>query len=386
MEKSLSNLKKNCTHRCLGHNPPSYIQAKPRFINAHSGFTLIELMLSLALGLIITAAAILLFLTGQRSLSMQQGVSDIQDNANFGLNYITQDIRLTNLNNSKAIINDETAAAGIVLTSSVNATLDETTTPATPLSNLRRSITGTTANVNLLSRSSGMTVGAAPMWTGVSNVTIDGEETESDQLVIQYTPQYTTTREGTVDYLVGGFDCEGNALKFLLEQDTANPARPFGRQVVVQRYFLREDNNRQTNEPNQALALACDAGYYPVDGSPVSITNYGDAGEIIMKRVDHFRVLLNVQSDVAEGRRYISINDYLNLAAPRPRIVSVQLGMLVRSAQSVGTDSAIKNDQEFMVLDQAIKVKVPENTNTKYVRQIVSQTIALRNVFGERGQ
>ncbi len=36
----------------------------------HQGFTLIELILSLALGLIITAAAILLFLTSQKSLSM----------------------------------------------------------------------------------------------------------------------------------------------------------------------------------------------------------------------------------------------------------------------------------------------------------------------------
>ncbi len=32
----------------------------------HQGFTLIELILSLALGLIITAAAILLFLTSQK--------------------------------------------------------------------------------------------------------------------------------------------------------------------------------------------------------------------------------------------------------------------------------------------------------------------------------
>ncbi|WPO67674.1 MULTISPECIES: PilW family protein [Acinetobacter] len=370
----------------IGNAFPAYKSVNRRFIKASSGFTLVELMLSLALGLIITAAAILLFLTGQRSLSMQQGVSDIQDNANFGLNYITQDIRLTNLNNSKAIINDETAAAGIVLTSSVNATLDETTTPATPLSNLNRSIIGTTANVNLLSRSSGMIAGTAPMWTGVSNITIDGEETESDQLVIQYVPQYTQTRVGAVDFFVGGFDCEGNTLRFRVEQDAANPTTPFGRQVVVQRYFLREDNNKQANEPNQALALACDAGYYPVEGSPANITNYGDAGEIIMKRVDHFRVLLNVQSDETAGRRYVSINDYLNLPAPRPRIVSVQLGMLVRSAQSVGSESTIKNDQEFIVLDQTVQVKVPESSNTKYVRQVVSQTIALRNVFGERGR
>ena len=85
------------------------------------GFTLIELMISLTLGLIISAAAILLFLTGQKSLSMQQGTSDLQDNANFGLNYITKDLRLMNLNSTQAIVTDQTVLGGVVLTSSVNA-------------------------------------------------------------------------------------------------------------------------------------------------------------------------------------------------------------------------------------------------------------------------
>lgn len=42
--------------------------------NKQYGFTLIELMIALVLGLIIVAAGIQLFITGQRSLSMQQGL------------------------------------------------------------------------------------------------------------------------------------------------------------------------------------------------------------------------------------------------------------------------------------------------------------------------
>ena len=64
--------------------------------NKQVGFTLIELMISIALGLIVVAAAILLFLTGQKSVAMQKGMAELQDNANFGLNYITRDIRLAN--------------------------------------------------------------------------------------------------------------------------------------------------------------------------------------------------------------------------------------------------------------------------------------------------
>lgn len=40
-------------------------------IKNQSGFTLIELMISLSLGLIIVAAAISIFLTSQRSLALQ---------------------------------------------------------------------------------------------------------------------------------------------------------------------------------------------------------------------------------------------------------------------------------------------------------------------------
>ena len=50
------------------------------------GFTLIELMIALALGLVITASAILLFFTGQKGYFLQRGMADVQDNANFGLN------------------------------------------------------------------------------------------------------------------------------------------------------------------------------------------------------------------------------------------------------------------------------------------------------------
>ena len=66
------------------------------FVRVQSGFTLIELMIALALGLVISAAAIMLFLTGQRSYVLQQGMADLQDNANFGLNYVTKDIRHAN--------------------------------------------------------------------------------------------------------------------------------------------------------------------------------------------------------------------------------------------------------------------------------------------------
>lgn len=377
-----------------------------------SGFTLIELMIALTLGLVIVAAATMLFLTGKKSTALQAGMADLQDNANFGLNYLTKDIRLTNLNVIKADVNDQVQYGGIVLTSSANATRDAVVPPATvgePLSNLYKTITAANAPVNILSRSNGMAVGAAPAWTGVSNVEQTGKDKDgkattesinSDQLTIQYTPQYVLDDKGTAvttdDEWVGGFDCEGRELRFPVEKLSPTSTRPFGRQMIVQRYFLRADTNKG-NEPNQPLALACEAGFYALAETPAVIKVEGGApsqnlntttfgagsGQIIMQRVDHFRVLLGVQND--NNYRYISIKDYMGIAAgSRPRILSVQLGLLVRSINSVAKDVIISNDQQFQVLDQLVRVKTPTASAPKYVRQVVSQTIALRNTFGDR--
>lgn len=353
-------------------------------MNNQKGFTLVELMLSLALGLIVSAAAIILFMTGQKNLSMQQGSSDIQDNANFGLNYIVKDLRLLNLNTPKAAVRDTTVYGGIVLTSSANAINIGTTATPVMVSNLASSITSANAGLNLLSRGAGFTAGSSPLWSGASNVKVGGTDQPSDQLTIQYMPQYVIQERGTsrVRTYVGGYDCEGNELAF----PVADPggAKPFGRQVVVQRYFLRADTNKDAKEPNQALALACDAGIYAETGNPTAITRFGDAGEIIMKRVDHLRILLGVQN--ASGRRYISIKTYMDAAAPRPQIVSVQLGVLARSLQAVNDSKSIKDGQQFVVLDQTVTVKPASAGSPKYIRQVVSQTVALRNAIGERGE
>lgn len=376
-----------------------------RNLGKESGFTLVELMIALALGLVVAAAATMLFLTSQKSYVLQSGMADLQDNANFGLNYITKDIRLTNLNIIKADVNDQTQYGGLVLTSSANATKDVAVPPATvgdPLSNLYKTITVANAPESILSRSNGMTLGSSPAWTGVSNVQeiatdAKGASTttdiNSDQLTIQYTPQYILD-EATNEW-VGGFDCEGRELRFLAEKP-ATGTRPFGRQMIVQRYFLRTDTN-MGNEPNQPLALACEAGFYALAETPAVVRVEGGtpsqnlntatfgkgSGQIIMRRVDHFRVLLGVQN--SSSYRYISINDYMGIAAgSRPRILSVQLGLLVRSTNSVAKDVIISDDQQFQVLDQLVKVKTPKASAPKYVRQIVSQTIALRNTFGDR--
>ena len=316
------------------------------------GFTLVELLIAMALGLIIAASATMLFLTGLKSQALQTGQSGLQDDANFGLNFILKDVRLSNLNTVQSGINDTTAYGGMVFSSS------------------------TTGGFN----NSNLPIDVAETLLSQSNLNLsNAQSVRSDQLTIQFLPQYIWDDKKTAttadDRWYGGFDCEGTALEFTRDQ---------GRQMVVQRYFLALDENVGNTEPNQPLALYCDAGYYALEGDPTSITNFGEDPQIVLKRVDHFRVLYSIQN--GSNHRYVDANTYLQLDLPRPRILSVQLGILMRSLQSVGRDNTFSDEQVFQVLDQALQITEPDENAPKYVRQVVTQTIALRNTFGERGQ
>ena len=286
---------------------------------SQQGFTLIELMVSLVLGMIIVAAATLLFISGQKSFALQQGAADIQDNANFALNYMTKDIRMANLNGSTASMTSSLANGGIVFSTANLA-----------------GIADTAISQSALSDTSIVAVG-------------------SDQLTIQYLPQQT-----------GGFDCEGT-------QITSTSV------YVVQRYFVRQDTNVNTNETAAtALALVCAAG------RSNNMTDFNDkTGQIIMKRVDYFHILLSVQNS-AGNIRDMTIAQYV-ASAPDARILGVKLGLLTRSNQSVGNDPNINLSKTFKVLNQSVTLNSTiQAAQIKNLRQVITQTVAVRNALGAR--
>lgn len=341
---------------------------KKNFTSLQQGFTLVELMVALVLGLLVTAAAIQLFITGQMSLNTQKGMADLQESGNFGLRYITNDLRKTNYGNVN-IVNDRLANGGIVLTTRHTphfVTSASTTYNATNIPVNIDMMTGATPSV-------AVEIPVTSYATGSSNVQILSDpdnpdsasiDQASDQLVIQF----YADRDGT--------DCEGN--KYLANR------------YVIERFFLRTDSNAASNEPNAALVLACEAGSYTEGAATIlknptaSTTVFGTTnGEIIVRRVDHLHFLLGISNNANTGDlRYITIHQYLTLDQnPRPRINSIQIGMLVRSNESANANNLINNNQKFSVLDQTVTVKVPMGTPPKYLRRVIIQTIALRNAF-----
>jgi type IV pilus assembly protein PilW len=329
-------------------------------IYIQQGFTLVEFMVAIVLGLLITAAATQLFLTGQISLNTQRAMADLQESGNFGLRYISNDIRKSNYGNNN-IINDRLANGGIVITtrqtSRFPTVAGPTYTADTIPTNIPDTIPSTVAVpvTSFATNASNVQVSAVPPATGKTNQ-------GSDQLVVQFFAEQA------------GIDCEGNNYE-------AN-------RYIIERFFLRSDSNAISNEPNTALALACEAGSYVSDDTTIlknpstSTAVFGTtAGEILVRRVDHLHFLLGISDDTnTTNFRYISIGQYLALNAnPRPRVNSIQVGLLVRSNESIRENGLVSNSQTYKVLDQNVSIKVPTGNPPKYLRTVITQTIALRN-------
>ncbi|MDM1249738.1 PilW family protein [Acinetobacter johnsonii] len=297
-----------------------------------AGFTLIELMISIGLGLIIVASALMLFLSGQRNVAMQKSAADLQDDQNFGLNYIAKNIRNANLNSPSASLNNASQFSGIVFSKA----------------NLSSSLTGLPTDFNTKFITANISTHTSNMRSKINTTYTDAV---NDQLVIQYRPTQA-----------GGYDCEGNLINS---------------SYVVERYFVRTDANGGGTAAERS-ALACAASQYEssdTDLEAVATDGIYGSGQIIMKRVDLFRVRFLV-----DGKRYMTVAEY-NTSVAKPRILAVQLGIIARAPDGSG-ERSISTTQEFSLLGQTFTQKT--TFPNRYLRTPIMQTVALRNALGDR--
>lgn len=301
--------------------------------SSQQGLTLLELMVALVLGLLIVAAGLTVFLNAQRSLGFQTSMNDIQQNANFGLSILTQDLRHANLNTpSQQRVNNKLVGSGIVF---VNANL-----PNNVITNTANRLTA----------------------QGISNDATKANA--SDQITMQFMPDVRGT---------GQFDCEGNAMVA-------------GRTYVYRYYLDKLPDNQQVAGNLDRFGVYCDAGYYV--GSSTQVEGLGSNGQLVIQDVDALKVRLLVKN-AAGNSRYTTINNYLNTLMPASvvneadyvNVVGVELGLLVTSAQSIGTNASLNTTKQFTIAGQSVELKDNAN-NSKYLRQPITQVVAIRNTLG----
>lgn len=327
-----------------------------------SGFTLVELMIALILGLLISAAALQVFYTSSVNSRRQEASSQTQDNAIFGFSQIQQHLRRTNYgakstsNYDEFFMNHLTPQGGVVLTAPDG-------TSAAPGKWLNGNLSGLTLGgeaipSTLLSRNQ--------ISDSISN--LEGVD-NSDQLTIQY----QSGREGL-------FDCEGSRIP-----------KDF---YVIERYFVRD------------AGLACASAIYDYDeilagsASGLDIASYtdpddgdkdnnlSDSGTVIIPNVDYFRVMLGVSDSTGFATypdraniAYMPIPASGNLATDQ-RIVSLQIGILSRSNNPTATQQS-NSDLSFNILDKTgATLNSDAIADATYLRSVYESTILLRNARG----
>lgn len=280
-----------------------------------SGFTLIELMISLVLGLLISAAVIQVYLTNTKTASTQKSGSELQEASVFGLQQLESHLRLANLGNSVTSITDTTAGGGIVI-SPKNIGLASSDTSK----NLYFTRTGGDSNI-----------------TGIN----------SDQLMIQF--------KNTTGVKIA--DCESADI---------DP-----KATVIERYFIRSSSTT-----GQGLLLACDAGRVTDTGITGLSANYQSGGSEVILGVDQFKILLGIQTDAPSDAglmRYLTASEYLALSGTKPPITAVKIGLIVRgSSPVIGSDVA--TSFKLLGATQPLKSGQP-----KLVRTTYESTTLLRN-------
>ena len=302
-----------------------------------SGFTLIELMISLVLGLLISAAVMQVYLISVKTSSVQASGSELQDASIFGIQQLEKKVRLANLGNPATRIDSTTAKGGIVLTgANLGATQPYTDT-------------------GYLTRRAGDSASGANGWTGASNTTV-----ASDQLTIQYTN------------ITGSpfSDCEGATVEI--------------NETAVERYFLRPVTNDTSSGTIKNLVLACDAGRV-TNTTPATIAtyggsdtrNFGKVGQEFITNVDQFKVLLGTQSDsgsTAGQLMYLPSNSYLDITN-KPAITAVKMGLIVHGSTPV---LGSEDQTSFVLLGQSNNLK-NDTSRSKQVRTTYETTTLLRN-------
>ena len=321
------------------------------------GFTLVELMISIALGLIVVAAGLSLFINGLKSSKLQEGVLNIQDSGIFGLEYVADHVRLANYENvENRSLHDQTPLGGVVFSTGI---------PGTANVNLAVGNANTTTaySTTILTQSADV-----DGWDAVGNT-----DRQSDQLTIQFiAPQDM-------------HNCEGESV--------------FRGDRVVQRYFLRVDTNSTAYDQNlPRYGLACDANTpaesaESVQANPGFLTGFsiGNGGEIIIPDVDYFGFLLGAR--VGNDFRYYTVQEYRDAVAaarlmPNPQVPAVEvikMSVLVKSSNEIA-GSEIDPNKTYSILGRDIKLKKPAavNKQNKFARQVYVKTIGLRNALGDR--
>lgn len=290
------------------------------------GFTLIELMISLTIGLLIAAAAIQVYITSLQTGTTQKSTGEVQGAGIFGVQQIEYYLRLANLGSEDGVINNKNPSSGIVF------------------------------NADNVQNATGVN------WAALNMVTTDDpRRTGNSSLVIQFTNVPAAKDAAGADVGVVQLDCENN--------EVAVNAR------VIQRYFLTSDGLRcDAGRINVTPARAA-SGSTPASPASATVTNYGDDGVMAVAGAERFIIKLGLKHDEGanRGKMIWAWSGRYQSSAKLPAVVAVKMGILVKGDTPVLRFGGDVEKKTVDVLDFPVEV------TTDRVRHVFETTTLLRN-------
>jgi len=388
--------------------------------SAMRGFSLVELMVALLIGIVISIGVVQIFSATRTTYQIDESLARAQENGRFALEFLAQDIR-------------HAGYAGCKRDTSVTIfnNLATPTTPGLPMIGISGAEysaqpTGYNDTYNLVTSPTNSTTGWTPALTGIAGVpsalavAATGALPGTDVVVFQrmvpnswalidpyITPDHVYIDPAFVDKVEEGdvllvADCR-NAVSFMVTSklpsgqlshaagattnrcerwtgglDTANAAAascaaPFDYDSVTTTamgkletviFYVANDLTADPGNPRPTLfrrVMLATGGV--VDTTP------------LVDGVENFQVLYGVDGvppfDGAADN-YVTANNVSNFA----RVVSVQIGLLVYGVNATGT---VSSDESDLNTHNVAGTSIVPAANSKRTRRVFNTTIQLRN-------
>lgn len=334
------------------------------------GVSLIELMVAMLIGLLLTAAIIQMFVGSRVTYSMQSELAKLQENARFAIGYITKDLRSAgyfgcrqfdpakdNVENNLNVHDDSPYSGDewlevLVFTDGGDAVDDDSLPPSDRI-NVKYLDTTAVCNVD--------TSTATQLQCGSDHTFVKGEVLAVSDCrhmsIFQMTGEEKTSN---IDHAVNSADSEGAFIPGnASEKLSFNNWKP---NAVVQRflsqsYFVEDNDFNQPALHRSALGLAA--------------TRIGMMDQELVEGVENMQILLGFDSNGDNSADCYSTSPVTcGAAVTVDDIVSARVSLLMRSIE----DNITPESQTYVFNGKTYTAE------DRRLRKVFTATVALRNL------
>lgn len=383
-----------------------------RLAGAHAGFTLVELLVAVALGSLLMLGAMSVFISTRESHEVNTANARLQDNARYAIDQITADLRMAGFfgcADDASVVSNSLGTGGILWDTDnpLEGFNDAAGDGSDTWSISTRAVSTKGLPGPILAGTDGITVRYLAGMESDGAGGVANEVTASTNDSVTITPGLAAKLD-VEDALIGGVaDC-GGADIFEIDDivvDTSTDPDTYSGEVeakaafsraydagtstyastlVARRYFIANNADVTPNNPNGVPSL----WVVDLDGDDMDINSTPPkepAAQEVITGVQDLQILygLDTDNDVAPNQ-YAAAGEagVLDSAAAWSRVVTVRFSLLVRTDDPLGSED--RAGKAFRVLSKTYTTPTGSSTANKlerrHRRRVFTATANVRNI------